>query len=87
MRCKCSHFFLHYTLVLPVLFLPGGRLFFQSVLTNHVSLVVLFSRLPWFVLLHKPWQSGKQYYQTAMVCEVTQTMAVWETVLPNCHGL
>ena len=54
MRCKCSHFFLHYTLVLPVLFLPGGRLFFQSVLTNHVSLVVLFSRLPWFVLLHKP---------------------------------
>ena len=21
--------------------------------------------------VHKPWQSGKQYYQTAMVCEHT----------------
>ena len=48
-------YFHHYTLVLPVLFLLGGRLFFKSVFTNHLSLVVLFSRLPWIVLLHKPW--------------------------------
>ena len=41
--------FSHYTMVLPVLFLLGGWLFFQSVFTNHGSLVVLFSRLPWFV--------------------------------------
>ena len=35
--------------------------------------------------VHKPWESGKQYYQTAMVCvtDYSQTMEVWKTVLPN----
>ena len=48
---------IHYTLVLPVLFLLGGRLFFQSVFTNHGSLENSTTKLPWFVLLaiHKPW--------------------------------
>ena len=58
----------HYTLVLPVLFLLGGRLFFQSVFelplcwvywlfTNHGSLENSTTKLTWFVLLdiHKPW--------------------------------
>ena len=54
------------------------------------------------MLLHKPCEfgvwwthsgktaalpEGTKPAQTHMVCEVTQTMAVWKTVLPNSHGL
>ena len=52
----CEGTLIHYILVLPVLFLLGGRLFFQSVFTNHGSQENSTTKLPWFVLLefHKP---------------------------------
>ena len=60
-----------------VLFLLEERLFFQSVFTNHVSLVVCTVFQTAMICV----------FQTAMVCVTSQTMVVWKTVLPNSHGL
>ena len=91
---------IHYTPVLPVLFLLGGKHFFQdktaffgmrllnatTLLTNHGILGVLFFRMP---PVWKPWNFGSTVFQNAPCLE---TMEFWEYCFSECplfgnHGI
>ena len=58
----------------------GARLSLMSLYPGFAGLVLSGRAAVFPECVHKPWQFGSTVFQTAMVCEVTQTMAVWKTV-------